>query len=208
MQARELNVAGAFEFTSATFPDDRGLFASPYEEKEFTAAVGHPLFPVVQSSHSVSRRGVVRGVHVTAAPPGQAQYVYCVGGRALDVIVDTRVGSPTYGRTDTVLLGGDTVRAVYYPVGVGHAYIALEDDTVMFYLLSAGHDPGSDLSLSALDPALGVPVPPGLEPILSERDRNAITLAEAEARGLLPRYDECRAAGMPGRPSQGRGARA
>ncbi|MEZ3182542.1 dTDP-4-dehydrorhamnose 3,5-epimerase family protein [Streptomyces pimonensis] len=194
MRARELNVAGAFEFTSRTFPDERGLFASPYEEKGFAEAVGHPLFPVAQASHSVSRRGVVRGVHVTAVPPGQAQYVYCVGGRAVDIIVDTRVGSPTYGRTDSVVLGGDDCRAVYYPVGVGHAFVALEDDTVIFYLLSTGHDPENEFALSPMDTALALPLPKDMDLLLSERDTKAMTLAEAERCRALPEYAACRAA--------------
>lgn len=81
-QARQLMVGGAFAFTATAFPDERGVFVSPYQRSVFVEAVGHPLFPVAQSSYSVSRRGVVRGVHFTATPPGSAKYVYCQIGRA------------------------------------------------------------------------------------------------------------------------------
>jgi 5-epimerase len=191
MRSRALNVIGAYQFTATAFPDERGLFVSPYEEKEFVAAVGHPFFPVAQSSYSVSRRGVLRGIHVTTAPPGQAQYVYCVGGRALDIVLDTRVGSSTYGCWDCVELGGEDVHAVYHPVGTGHAFVALEDDTVMFALLSAGHTPERDLTISALDPVLGLPLPRGIELTLSDRDSAALTWAEAEEQGVLPGYAAC-----------------
>lgn len=192
MRARALRVRGAHAFTPPVFTDDRGLFVSPLLAETFTAAVGHPPFPVAQVSHSRSRRGVVRGIHCCTAPPGLAQYVYCPQGRALDIVVDLRVGSPTFGRWDTVLLDQSAHRSTYVPVGVGHAMVALEDDTVMSYLLSGGYAPEHELFLSPLDPALGLPFPAGLEPVLSERDARAPTLADAAARGLLPEYAVCR----------------
>ncbi|RSN30110.1 dTDP-4-dehydrorhamnose 3,5-epimerase [Amycolatopsis sp. WAC 04169] len=191
MQARELAVEGAIEFTPEVFPDDRGLFLSPFQEEAFTEAHGGPLFRTVQTNHSSSKRGVVRGIHYTTTPPGTAKYVYCASGQALDIVVDLRVGSPTFGKWDAVLLDQRDHRAMYFPVGVGHAFVALEDDTVMWYLLSTAYDPKNELALSVLDPALGLPVDPGVEPILSERDQVAITLAEAERQGLLPDYATC-----------------
>ncbi|MFD7661818.1 dTDP-4-dehydrorhamnose 3,5-epimerase family protein [Streptomyces sp. NPDC059788] len=191
MKARELTVEGALEFTPRVFPDNRGLFISPYQEEAFTEAHGAPLFPVAQTNHSVSRRGVVRGIHYTVTPPGTAKYVYCARGRALDIVVDVRVGSPTYGRWDSVLMDQQDHRAMYFPVGVGHAFVALEDDTVMSYMLSSSYVPENELALSALDPSLGLPVGEDAEPVLSERDRAAITLAEARQQGLLPDYARC-----------------
>ncbi|MQS38393.1 dTDP-4-dehydrorhamnose 3,5-epimerase family protein [Streptomyces katsurahamanus] len=191
MKARELAVEGALEFTPRVFPDERGLFISPFQEEAFTEAHGGPLFRVAQTNHSMSRRGVVRGVHFTATPPGTAKYVYCARGKALDIVVDIRVGSPTYGRWDSVLMDQRDHRATYLPVGVGHAFVALEDDTVMSYLLSESYRPENELALSVLDPALGLPVTGDAEPVLSERDRTAITLAEARRQGLLPEYARC-----------------
>ncbi|MFI7613064.1 dTDP-4-keto-6-deoxy-D-glucose epimerase [Nonomuraea terrae] len=191
MKARALNVDGAFEFTPQVFPDERGLFLSPFQEAAFAEAVGRPLFRVAQSNHSRSRRGVVRGVHFTVTPPGSAKYVYCPRGRALDIVVDIRVGSPTFGRWDSVTLDQDDFRATYLPVGVGHAFVALEDDTVMSYLVSSAYVPEHELALTPLDPALGLPIPAEPAPIMSERDTAAPTLAEARVRGMLPEYATC-----------------
>ncbi|MFC4534488.1 dTDP-4-dehydrorhamnose 3,5-epimerase family protein [Sphaerisporangium dianthi] len=191
MRARKLSVEGAVEFTPEVFPDERGLFASPYQEPAFVEAVGRPLFPVAQTSHSRSRRGVVRGVHYTATPPGNAKYVYCPQGRALDLIVDLRTGSPTFGAWDAVELTPGSYRSVYLPIGVGHAFVILEDDTIMSYLLSMFYDPAVELAISPLDPALGLPIPAGLDPLLSPRDREAPTLAAAMEAGTLPEYDVC-----------------
>jgi epimerase EvaD len=188
VQARKLAVEGAIEFAPRVFPDDRGLFISPFQEEAFIEAHGGPLFRVAQTNHVRSKRGVVRGVHYTTTPPGIAKYVHCARGRALDIVIDTRVGSPTFGQWDTVLMDQQDHRAMYFPVGVGHAFVALEDDTVMSYMLSGGYVAQHELALSALDPALGLPVDSGVEPILSDRDRVAITLAEARQQGLLPDY--------------------
>jgi epimerase EvaD len=191
-QVRQLTVGGAFAFTTPAFPDDRGVFLSPFVASAFTEAVGRPLFPVAQASYSVSRRGVVRGVHFTATPPGTAKYVYCPQGRALDIVVDLRVGSPTFGRFDTVMLDREHCPAVYFPVGVGHLYVALEDGTVMNYLLSREYRAENELALAPFDPQLALPIPDDVEPVMSQRDREAPTLAEALAAGLLPDHARCR----------------
>jgi 5-epimerase len=191
MRIRELSVEGALEFTPEVSSDHRGLFVSPFQESDFVRATGRRLFPVAQTNHSVSRRGVVRGVHFTVTPPGCAKYVYCPQGAALDVVVDIRVGSPTFGKWDVVEVDPRHFRSVYFPVGVGHLFISLQDDTVMSYMISGEYVPENELGLSPLDPALDLPLPKDIEPILSERDRNAPTLAEAERRGLLPQYDKC-----------------
>ncbi|MBP2707908.1 dTDP-4-dehydrorhamnose 3,5-epimerase family protein [Microbispora sp. RL4-1S] len=188
MQHRGLAVTGAYEFVPEVFPDDRGTFASPYQEGAFAAAVGRPLFPVAQVSRNVSRRGVVRGVHYTLVPPGTAKYVYCAAGRVLDMVVDLRVGSPTFARWEAVELAGDTARAVYLPPGAGHAFAALEDDTVVCYLLSTEYRKENELTLSVYDEEIGLALPAGTPHVLSERDRAAPTLAEAAALGLLPEY--------------------
>jgi 5-epimerase len=188
MHARPLAVEGAFEFAPEVFRDDRGCFVTTFGEPDFVAATGRPLFPVAQASTSTSRRDVVRGIHYTRTPPGVAKYVHCTHGRALDIIVDLRVGSPTYTRWDAVELDAERYHAVYFPVGVGHLFIARTDDTMMSYLLSAFYNPDNELALSPLDPDLDLPIPPDTTPILSTRDTEAPTLAEAATAGLLPDY--------------------
>jgi 5-epimerase len=192
MQARELSVPDVFEFTPKTFPDRRGTFVAPFQEAEFLQAVGHPL-KLAQTNHSVSRRGTIRGVHFADVPPGQAKYVYCPVGALLDVVVDLRVGSPTFGRVDSALLDGTDYRALYVPEGVGHAFVALAEPTVMVYLCTTGYNPTGEHGITPLDPALDLPWPTDLTPILSDKDAEAPTLAEAVASGLLPSYADCQA---------------
>lgn len=192
MKVRELAVPDTFEFTPRVFPDDRGLFLCPFEEEPFRAAVGHTL-RLAQSNHSRSRRGVVRGLHFADVPPGQAKYVYCPRGSVLDVVVDIRVGSPSFGRWDAVRLDPVDFRAVYVPEGVAHGVMALEDDSVISYLCSTGYNPAGEHGIDPLDPALGLPWPTDVEPIRSEKDRAAPTLAAAQESGLLPNYTDCKA---------------
>lgn len=187
MHSQALSISGAWIFEPPRFNDDRGLFVAPYQEAAFVAAVGAPL-PVAQSNHSVSRRGVIRGVHFADVPPGQAKYVYCPRGALLDVVVDVRVGSPTFGAHEVVRLDADSYRAIYLAEGLGHAFCALEDDTVASYLCSTPYAPTIERTVSALDPKLGLPWPSDLTPALSERDAAAPTLAEAAEAGLLPRF--------------------
>ncbi|MET9595415.1 dTDP-4-dehydrorhamnose 3,5-epimerase family protein [Streptomyces sp. NPDC006516] len=191
MQSRQLAVDGAFEFRPQVFTDERGLFVSPFQETAARQALGHPLFPVAQTNHSLSRRGTIRGAHYTLTPPGIAKYVYCARGRALDIVIDVRLGSPTYGRSETVLLDQEDFRAVYFPVGVAHAFVALEDRTVMSYMLSGEYVPENELALSVFDPVLDLSLPSDFEPVMSERDLAAPTLETAEKSGTLPEYRRC-----------------
>jgi 5-epimerase len=190
MQVRELTVRHAFEFAPPVFPDTRGVFVAPYQEKSFVDAVGHPL-SLAQSNHSRSRRGSLRGLHFADVPPGQAKYIYCPSGALLDVAVDVREGSPTFGRWDAVRLDPVSFRAVYLPEGVAHAFMALEDDTVISYLCSTGYNPSAERGINPLDPALGLPWPADLEPLLSGKDAEAPSLATLRAAGALPDYADC-----------------
>ncbi|HKR49953.1 MAG TPA: dTDP-4-dehydrorhamnose 3,5-epimerase family protein [Pseudonocardiaceae bacterium] len=192
MQFRELAVPGVIEFTPKIFPDVRGRFVAPFQESVFVDATGHRL-RVAQSSHSVSRRGVIRGVHFSDVPPGQAKYVHCSRGALLDVAIDVRVGSPAFGRWEAVQLDTETCRAVYLAEGIGHAFIALTDDTVMTYLCSTGYDPPMQRSVHPLDPALRLPWPADLDVQLSDSDHAAPTLAEAAEAGVLPHWEHCQA---------------
>lgn len=192
MRVRELSIAGVFEFSPKSFGDNRGVFTAPFQGDVFAEAVGHPL-TLGQTNHSVSARGTIRGVHFADTPPGQAKYIYCPRGSMLDVIVDIRTGSPTFGEWVSVALDAHSYKAVYVPEGLGHGFVALEDDTAMSYLCSTGYNPGAERGITPLDPALDLPWPASLEPILSEKDAKAPTLAEAEAAGMLPSYAACMA---------------
>lgn len=192
VRVRSFEISGVHEFTPPAFPDHRGLFAAPFQEAAFVEAVGHPL-RLAQTNHSVSARDVIRGVHFADVPPGQGKYVYCPRGSMIDVVVDIRVGSPTFGEWVAVRLDSTEYRALYVAEGLGHAFVALEDDTVMTYLCSTPYNPPAEHGISPLDPALGLPWAEHLtgEPVMSEKDRSAPTLAEAAEQGLLPDYQDC-----------------
>jgi dTDP-4-dehydrorhamnose 3,5-epimerase len=185
-EVRPLAVPGAWLFVPDVHGDDRGAFAETYTEAVFVATVGHPLV-VAQVNTSVSRRGTLRGLHYSVAPEGQAKYVTCPAGAVLDVVVDLRVGSPTFGAHDAVELDAASRSAVFVSEGLGHAFLALTDDAVVTYLCSTPYSPQHELAVSPLDPALGLPWPADLAPyVVSDRDAAAPSLAAAAAAGLLP----------------------
>jgi dTDP-4-dehydrorhamnose 3,5-epimerase len=192
VKATELAIPGAWVFEPPVFPDKRGVFAAPFQSAAFRYALGFDL-TLAQVNQSVSARGVIRGVHFADVPPGQAKYVCCSAGALLDVVVDLRVGSPTFGLVEAVELDGATSRAVYLAEGLGHAFVALEDGTAMTYLCSSPYNPKAEHGVDPLDPDLALPWPGGLKPILSAKDAEAPSLAQARAAGLLPSWQRCRA---------------
>ena len=190
MEIRELAVQDAYEITPQQHGDDRGVFLEWFKQDAFVKALGHPLH-LVQANCSVSTRGTLRGIHFAQVPPSQAKYVTCVRGAGLDVVVDIRVGSPTYGAWDAVRLDEADRRAVYVAEGLGHAFLALSDDATLLYLCSEGYRPDREHGLHPLDPAIGIDWPSDIELVLSPKDRAAPTLAEARSQELLPSYDAC-----------------
>ena len=190
MDIRPLRIDGAFEITPRQIRDDRGVFLESFRGDHLAGVLGHRM-DVVQTNVSVSSRGTVRGIHFADVPVGQAKYVTAVAGSLLDFVVDLRVGSPTFGEWDAVLLDSVDRRSVYLAEGLGHAFCALEDGTTAHYLCSAAYDPLSEHGINPLDADLALSLPDGLEPLLSPKDAGAPTLAEAAASGLLPTLEAC-----------------
>lgn len=192
MTIRELTVPGAWEITPRLRGDSRGMFFEWFTDAEFTGFAGH-RFDLHQANCSVSSAGVLRGLHFAELPPSQAKYVTCLRGAVFDVVVDIRVGSPTFGQWDGVRLDDRNRRSVYIAEGLAHGFLALQDDSTVMYLCSAGYAPDREHTIRAIDPALGIDWPGtvfGGEVVLSDRDRDAPTLAEVRASGLLPTWAE------------------
>lgn len=189
MEIRPLKVAGAFEITPKQFADSRGVFAEGFRVDHLAEAIGHEM-QVRQTNVSVSKAGALRGVHYADVPPSQAKYVTATSGVFIDFIVDIRVGSPTFGEWDSVVLDTVDRRAVYLAEGLGHALACVEDGTAM-YLCSEVFNPAIERALNPLDPAIGLRLPDGFVPIVSDKDAAAPTLEAAGATGLLPSYDQC-----------------
>ena len=191
MQVNELAIEGVWSFTPLQRPDDRGVFLEAFQADMLRTASGHSL-ALEQMNISVSKLGTVRGVHFAQVPPGQAKYVQCFSGRILDIVVDIRVGSPTFGQWDAIELNDENRIGLYISEGLGHAFCALSDSVTVGYLCSEPYAPGREHGIHPLDPALGLPFPEGTAALLSPKDAAAPTLAQAAELGLLPTYDECK----------------
>lgn len=197
MSMEPLSIEGAWVYTPRQFADERGAFLEAYQAATLTEATGRSI-DVAQVNTSISRAGVVRGIHFSDVPPSQAKYVTCPRGAIWDVVVDIRVGSPTFGTWEGVLLDDVDRRAVFLSEGLGHGFIALEDESVALYLCSTPYAPGREHGVHPLDPALGIGWPTAgrdgtaLTPLLSEKDAEAPSLHEARDAGLLPTIDAVR----------------
>jgi dTDP-4-dehydrorhamnose 3,5-epimerase len=204
----QLSIAGSWVFTPRIHQDARGGFLEWFRDADFLAAVGY-CPDIAQGNCSVSKRGVLRGIHFADVPPGQAKYVTCVSGAVMDVIVDLRTGSTGFGTWEAVRLDDQDRRAVYLTEGLGHGFMALSEEATVVYLCSTPYSPGREHGVHPLDPELGITWPDDLEPVLSDKDAAAPSLAEALAAGLLPNYGEClayraslRGAKLVSRPSR------
>jgi len=183
------SLPGVWEITPVIRPDDRGVFLESFKSSALEDAIGHP-FTLKQMNISVSRLGTVRGIHFADVPPGQAKYVQCFEGRILDIVVDIRVGSPTFGAWDAVEIDADRRNALYIAEGLGHAFCALTPTVTVGYLCSEPYAPNREHGIHPLDPDLALPWPEG-ESLLSPKDAAAPTLQEARAQGMLPDFVAC-----------------
>lgn len=186
----ELNIGGAWVYTPRVWEDKRGSFFEMFRGQEFAEHLGYQL-GVAQANCSVSRRGVIRGIHFADVPPGQAKYVCCVSGSIIDVVVDLRVGSPTFTTWEAVELNGTGGRALFLAEGLGHGFTAVSQEATVVYLCSTPYAPSREHTVHALDPGLGIAWPDPGGAILSGRDAAAPTLEQARRDGLLPSYETC-----------------
>ncbi|OBF86006.1 dTDP-4-dehydrorhamnose 3,5-epimerase [Mycobacterium sp. 852002-51163_SCH5372311] len=191
MDVRELDIPGAWEITPALHGDSRGLFFEWLTDREFRAFAGHSL-DVRQANCSVSSAGVLRGLHFAQLPPSQAKYVTCVSGSVFDVVVDVRLGSPTFGRWASVVLDDSDRRTIYISEGLAHGFLALQDNSTVMYLCSTEYNPQREHTICAADPSLAIewPLVGGVAASMSDRDAAAPSLEEVRAAGLLPTWEE------------------
>jgi dTDP-4-dehydrorhamnose 3,5-epimerase len=193
VQIRELSIPDAYEITPKQHADDRGLFTEWYRFDRLEEAVGHRL-DLRQGNLSVSKRGSVRGIHFADIPPSQAKYVMAPHGAVLDFVIDIRVGSPTFGQWDSVLLDDVDRRAIYVGEGLGHCFVALTEGATVSYLVTDTYNPGREHGINPLDADIALVFPEEAgEPLLSPKDTEAPGLLEARDAGLLPTWEAARA---------------
>ena len=193
MQIRELKIPDSYEIVPRQFGDDRGVFLEWYKAEALEQATGRSI-SLAQSNTSVSKRGTVRGIHFADIPPSQAKYVTATHGAVIDFVIDIRVGSPTFGEWDSVILDDTDRKAIFLSEGLGHCFVALTENATVSYLVTDVYRPEREHGINPLDEqiALAFPAEAG-ELLLSPKDTDAPSLAEAEAAGILPTWDAARA---------------
>ena len=190
MKAQPLKISGSWKIEFQKFDDNRGFFYESFKEEDFKKLIGRNL-NIKQTNTSSSSKGSVRGIHYALVPPSQAKLVQCQRGSIKDYVIDIRVGSPTFGQFEEIELNENSASAVFIEEGLAHAFVALENQTVVTYFVTEKYNPEREKGINPFDKTLNVKWP-DLELILSEKDKQAISLEESKAQGLLPNYDECK----------------
>jgi dTDP-4-dehydrorhamnose 3,5-epimerase len=178
MPFKEMKIQGAFVHTPVRHEDNRGHFEEQFKLSQFETELARS-FPVRQVNQSLSQKGVIRGIHFTESEEGQAKYVSCTSGSMWDVVVDLRTHSPTYGQWDAEVISSKNGKSLLLSEGLGHAFLALEDNTVANYLCTTEFNPQADKTINPFDQRLGI----GFDQIskahgigsymLSDKDRQA-----------------------------------
>ena len=190
MKAHPLKISGSWKIEFQKFEDNRGFFYESFKAEEFPKLIGRN-FDIKQTNTSSSSKGSVRGIHYALVPRSQAKLVQCQRGSIKDYVIDIRVGSPTFGRFEEIELNENSASAVFIEEGLAHAFVALENQTVVTYFVTEKYNPEREKGINPFDKTLNVKWP-DIELILSEKDKQAISLEEAKNQGLLPTFEECK----------------
>ena len=190
MKATPLSINGSWKIDFQRFDDNRGYFYESFKDEDFKSQIGRN-FSIKQTNTSSSSKGSVRGIHYALVPPSQAKLVQCQRGSIKDYVIDIRVGSPTFGQFEEIELNENSASAVFIEEGLAHAFVALENQTVVTYYVTEKYNPEREKGINPFDKILNVKWPE-IELVLSEKDKQAITLEEAKNQGLLPNFDECK----------------
>jgi dTDP-4-dehydrorhamnose 3,5-epimerase len=186
MELTPLGIEGVWLAESLVWKDDRGFFLEWFKKDDMKNATGID-FGIEQANISLSSRGTLRGIHYSIAPRGQAKWITCVSGAIKDVIVDIRTNSRTFGNWIEVELSGNTGKAVFISEGLGHGFVALEDNTAVAYLVSTPFSPTDEFEVNPFDEKVGINWGMDLNELkISDKDKNAPTLEERLAEGKLP----------------------
>jgi len=187
MELTPLGINGVWIAESPVWSDDRGFFREWFKSADIKSATGRD-FGIEQANISLSSAGTLRGIHYSIAPRGQAKWITCVAGSIKDVVVDIRPESKTFGGWIEVVLSGGTGQAIFISEGLGHGFVALEDNTAVAYLVSTPFSPADEFEINPLDEKIGINWGIDFSELkISDKDKNAPTLAERLTQGKLPR---------------------
>ena len=190
MKAHPLKISGSWKIEFQKFEDNRGFFYESFKAEEFLKLIGRN-FDIKQTNTSSSSKGSVRGIHYALVPPSQAKLVQCQRGSIKDYVIDIRIGSPTFGQFEAIELDEKSASAIFIEEGLAHAFVALENKTIVTYYVSEKYNPEREKGINPFDKKLNVKWP-DVELILSEKDKVAISLDQAKSEGLLPIFDDCK----------------
>lgn len=186
MELTPLGIDGAWLVESPVWSDNRGFFREWFKSEDVKAATGRE-FRIEQANISFSLAGTLRGIHYSIAPKGQAKWITCVSGSIKDVIVDIRPKSKNFGKWVEVNLESNPGHSVFISEGLGHGFLALEDNTSVAYLVSTPFSPTDELEINPLDKKIGIDWGMDSNSLkISEKDRNAPLLLSLLAEGKLP----------------------
>lgn len=188
MQFTRSNIADVITIEPKVHGDDRGYFVETFRQDMFEAFVGHKV-NFIQDNESKSNRGVLRGLHYQIGDAAQSKLVRVIQGRVLDVAVDIRQGSPTFGQHVAVELSGDNKRQVFVPKGFAHGFLVLEDNSVFSYKVDNYYSPENDRGIAFNDASLGIDWQiPASELLLSAKDQKQPSLSDADVFSYEKNY--------------------
>jgi len=186
MKLTPLGIEGVWLAESPVWSDDRGFFREWFKSEDIKKETGRD-FGIEQANISLSSRGTLRGIHYSIAPRGQAKWITCVAGSIKDVIVDIRPDSKSLGQWIEVELRGDSGKAVLISEGLGHGFLALEDNTAVAYLVSTPFSPTHEYEINPLDEKIAINWGMEISELkISDKDSAAPSLSELKSRNLLP----------------------
>lgn len=183
MKLSPLEIMGNWKATPETHLDHRGSFNEWFKHSEILEKTGKS-FDVSQANLSTSHKGVLRGIHFSSSPVGQAKWVTCVTGAIMDVVIDLRPESETYKKWTTVELSAENGDAILVAERMGHAFLTLQDATTVAYLLTSPYQPEFEHEIQPFDSSIGIDWP-NKHPLLSEKDKNAPTFEMNVSMGYV-----------------------
>ena len=190
MKAHPLKISGSWKIEFQKFEDNRGFFYESFKAEEFPKLIGRN-FDIKQTNTSSSAKGSVRGIHYALVPPSQAKLVQCQRGSIKDYVIDIRIGSPTFGQFEAIDLDEKSANAIFIEEGLAHAFVALENNTIVTYYVSEKYNPEREKGINPFDKTLNI-LWPEIDLVLSEKDKAAISLEQGKDQGILTTYDECK----------------
>ena len=186
MKATPLSIDGSWKIEFKRFDDNRGFFYESFKEEDFKIHIGRD-FKIKQTNTSSSSKGSVRGIHFAMIPPSQAKIVQCQRGSIKDYVIDIRVGSPTFGKFEVVELSESSASAVFIEEGLAHAFVALENHTVVTYYVTEKYNPEREKGINPFDKTLNIKWP-DLELVLLDWEEPSQSEFPAQSLSNLMKY--------------------